>query len=167
MRKLAFLGMLLVIAAGCDTERVSKLEKENQELKADLLKKRSAESATADYDLQAKCSRDAKGWFNENWPRDKDTILLDFTNHYNKSMNKCFISVEYHYHTDKNGSWTNDITLWDVYENAQYGTLVEAHEEEFKPEFKITEQVITCELGQKKCKTVEEFNGLVRPYMDN
>ncbi len=27
---------------------------------------------------------------------DKNTLLLDYTNHYNKGMTKCFIQVEWH-----------------------------------------------------------------------
>src|ERR1019366_3368203 len=83
---------VMLAAIGCDTsERIARLEKQNQELQTELKNR----NATADYDLQAKCSKDARIWFNENWSRDKDTILLDFSNHYNKSLNKCFIVVEY------------------------------------------------------------------------
>jgi hypothetical protein len=37
-----------------------------------------------------------------NWAgsRDKNTILLDFRNHYNKKENKCFGFVEWHYHSN-------------------------------------------------------------------
>jgi hypothetical protein len=67
-----------------------------------------------DHDLQAKCSKDAKTFFTEGWTRDKDPVLLDYSNHYNKAQNKCFIYVEYHFHTGTDASWTNDIFLWDV-----------------------------------------------------
>ena len=46
---------------------------QNQELKAEMEKNR----ATADYDLREKCSRDIKGWFNDNWSCGKHTTLLD------------------------------------------------------------------------------------------
>ena len=49
------------------------------------------------------CARDAGTWFKDTWSRDKDTILLDYANHYNKKSNQRFILVEYHYHLDKNG----------------------------------------------------------------
>jgi len=58
-------GLLLMIL-GCDVpDRVSRLEKENQETKAEIEKIRTARSATADYDLQAKCSKDAKTFHRE------------------------------------------------------------------------------------------------------
>src|ERR1700682_3437330 len=85
---------VLLATTGCDnSDRIARLEKQNQELLAEVKKGQ----ASADYDLQAKCSRDARAWFNETWSRDRDTILLDFSNHYNKKENKCFIFVEYHY----------------------------------------------------------------------
>jgi hypothetical protein len=171
MRKLDLLVfLLLLMTVGCDTpERLNRLEKENQEMKADVAKKRSAESATADYDLQAKCSKDAKGWFNENWASsDKTTLLLNHTNHYNKAMNKCFVLVEYHYSLPNgDSSWANNLTLWDVYENAQYATFSESHIDYQKPTFEVKDHVMTCELLDRKCTTVEEFNGFVQPYLNN
>ena len=81
-RAMARLSATLILFIGvmgaCDSsERIARLEKQNQALQAEI----SKSSTTADYDLQAKCSKDAREWFNENWSRDKDTILLDFTNH--------------------------------------------------------------------------------------
>ena len=61
--------------------------------------------------------------------REKETILLDFTNHYNVKQNKCLILVEYHYKSQFTGpggeSWTNDTSLFDVYENAKYAYFAE------------------------------------------
>jgi hypothetical protein len=71
------IGLLTCCAllAGCEADRVAKLEKENADLKAKVEKQNTA----LDYDLQAKCSKDA--------------VLLDFTNHYDAKLNKCFILV--------------------------------------------------------------------------
>jgi hypothetical protein len=70
-------AMILGIVAlvGCDSERISRLEKQNQELQAQIQKHQAA----AALDLQAKCSRDAKTFFFEGWRRDKDTVLLDYS----------------------------------------------------------------------------------------
>lgn len=66
---------MILVAIGCDTpDRVSRLEKQVQELQTKVGK----DQAAIDYDLQSKCSKDAKAWFNESWGRgDKDTVLLD------------------------------------------------------------------------------------------
>jgi hypothetical protein len=164
----AMVSFLLVAPIGCDTpERISRLEKQNQELQAELKK----QEVSSDYDLQAKCGKDARAWFNANWSRDKDTALLDFTNHYNKADNKCYILVDYHYNSNLAGaggsSWTNDVELSDIYENVKHGSLGENHYTYFKPSLSASNEVIVCEMRGKKCKTVEEFDNFIRPYMNN
>jgi len=159
---IAFGGVFLM-AMGCQDEKIANLEKQNQDLKAEV----ERNTAAADYDLQAKCSKDAKTWFDQNWDRDKDTQLLDFTNHYNKSMNKCFIEVEYHFTFGSGESWVNNVTLWDIYENTKYANLNEHHTVYVKPTFSTETTVVACELADKKCTTANEFYDLVRPYMSN
>jgi hypothetical protein len=162
------LGILVSVAPGCDTsERITRLEKQNQELQEKLKK----ENTVAEYDLQSKCSKDAKVWFNENSSRDKDTLLLTFTNHYNKKQNKCFILVEYHYNSKfaapGESSWSNLMTLWDIYENSKYGDFAENHYTYYKPKVSFQDEVITCEVLSQKCKTGEEFNNAVRPFLND
>jgi hypothetical protein len=157
---IAVVAFLLVGLAGCNDDRIAKLEKQNQELLAQVKKDHSVQ----EYDLQAKCSKDSKAWFNENWSSDKTTLLLSYSNHYNKSMNKCFIEVEYHY-TLQGSSWVNDMQLWDVYENIKYGDISVSHLVSAAKPFSIEELVNLCEVYGKKCKTIDEFNSLVRPYL--
>jgi hypothetical protein len=153
------------VVAGCDADRVAKLEKENADLKAKVEKQDTA----LVYDLQAKCSKDARAWFNENWSRDKNTILLDFTNHYDAKLNKCFILVEHHYKSDFAGpggnSWTNEMSLTDVQQNAKLAYFVENHITNLKPQLNTHEEVISCNVLDKECKTGDEFNNLFSHYM--
>ena len=146
-------GILALL--GCDSEKIAKLEKQNQGLQ-DQLKK---QQVTANLDLQAKCARDAKAWFKENWVADKTTVLLDYTNHYNQKMNKCFIEVEHHYKLDvAEMSWFNNMTLWDVYENAKYADFSEAHEIYKFNNYKPNDHVYVCnEPGGTKCSTGDDF----------
>lgn len=146
---------------------MSRLEKENQKLSQKLKAETEKSNASADYDLQAKCSKDAKAWFNENFSRDKDTMFLDFTNHYNKSLNKCFILVEYHFSFGPSGSWTNDISLWDIYENSKYGDFAENHLITTAPKFETQSKVYQCAVAGQQCKTMEEFNNLTSSYRSN
>ena len=161
------IGLLACCAllAGCDADRTAKLEKENAELKAKI----DNQSLVVEYDLQAKCSKDARAWFNGNWSRDKDKILLDFTNHYDAKLNKCFILVEYHHKSDFAGpggnSWTNEMSLTDVYQNAKLAYFAENHITNWKPEFSLRNKVISCNVLDKECKTGEEFNNFVSRYM--
>jgi hypothetical protein len=162
------LSVIVLLLAGCNQDQIASLEKQNQGLKSELEKNRVA----TEYDLQAKCSKDAKAWFDDNWGmtsrEKKETKLLDFTNHYNKSMNKCFIEVERHYLIDnKTESWTGEITLWDVYENSEYGRFGANHYIRFENTVLTSDEVVLCELLDKTCKTVDEFNSLAQPYMAN
>jgi hypothetical protein len=157
-------GAFLLVATGCGQDKkIAALEKQNQELMAEIEKSH----ATTDYDLQEKCSKDARAYFNENWPHDDDTLYLDFTNHYNNSMNKCFILVEYRYSHGREYSWANDIALWDVYENRKYANFNVHHITYFEPTFRKVEVIANCELIDKKCTTIGEFDDFTRHYMSN
>jgi len=155
-----------LIATGCNTsDRIARLEKQNEELQAAF----KSQQAVTDYDLQAKCSRDARAWFNENWSADKNTLMLDFTNHFNKHLNRCFVLVEHHrknlYLPD--GSWVNDMALIDVQENSRYGSFRGDHEVKPKPEYHIEDSVNDCSVAAKQCTTLDEFNSLIGAYMNN
>jgi hypothetical protein len=161
---ITLVGILLLLSFGCDDrDRIGRLEKQTQELKEDV--KRA--QVSTEYEMQAKCSRDAKAWFNENWQRDKSTMLLSYTNHYNKTQNKCFELVEYHYNLGDGSSWVGDIMLWDVYENTKYGNVSVTHMIYFKPVANTRESVGACEVLGMKCKGVDEFDRLVHPYMND
>jgi len=168
-KKLIALGALFLIGTGCDLpDRVGRLEKETKELRADVDKTRAA----SDYDLQAKCSKDAGAWFKENWGLpDKDTVLLDYKNHYNRKQNKCFILVEWHYNSHFAGeggsSWTNDMSITNVYENEKYGNYSANTYTYYKPTVTTNSEVIRCEFLGQKCTTLEGFNNAVRPYLND
>jgi len=160
------LVVLLAFAMlGCDIEqRTGRVEKQVEELKAEVGKIKAA----SDLEMQAKCSRDAEAWFDKHWSRDKDTVLLDQRNHYNKSLNKCFVFVEYHYKTmGGDGSWVNDMSLWNLYENVQLGTYTADHIHSWKPKFEATDELITCVCEGQKCDSIEKFNAMVNPYLNN
>ena len=52
--------------------------------------------------------------------------------------------------------------MWDVYENSQYGDLSESNTVSSR-----VRSACLLEFLQKKCKTAEEFNRLVGPYLNN
>jgi hypothetical protein len=167
MLRLAVVFVAVGSFLSCDLEdRTAKLEKNVQELQ----EKNKKQDATAEYDLQAKCAKDSKAWFNEQWASDKDTLLLTYTNHYNKASNSCFIFVEYH-HTTYSGktasSWMNNMSLWNIYENNQIGDISESHENFTDPNIPSESSVVVCEMGNTKCTTVEQFDDSARPYMSN
>jgi uncharacterized protein YheU (UPF0270 family) len=142
--------ILFALEDGCDYDaRMKKLEQKNEDLQA----KFDRGHAVEEYDLAAKCSRDARIWFNSNFSSeasDKDTLLLDFTNHYNKAQNKCYIYVLYNYNLGRT-SWHRSYWAADVHENNRFANYE-------KP------IVRNCELWSNPCRTEDEFANLIRPY---
>jgi hypothetical protein len=164
MVRLPILSLIatMLIVSGCDDpQRTARVEKENAELKAQLNEK----NITRNYDLEARCSKDAKAWFHEHYQPDKDTLLLDFTNHYNLASNQCFVLVELHLNTGGEGSWVNNMSLWNVYENSRYGNFSEDHDIDSKNGS--TNHVFECEMLGSECTTINQFNGLAQTYMSN
>jgi hypothetical protein len=76
------------------------------------------------------------------------------------------VVVEWHYKAAfyGEGSWTNHTSLWDLYENTKLGEAVEQHIISFKPP-STRDEVQSCNVLDKKCTTVVEFDDLARPDM--
>jgi len=97
---------------------------------------------------------------------DADTILLDYSNHYNKKENRCFILVQQHLKsTGGVGSWANNMNVWDVYENSKIADFSEGHLVGFNNA--TDNSLYTCEIYGSKCKSADEFENLIRPSMSN
>jgi hypothetical protein len=153
----------MLVVGGCDDpQQTARLQKENAELKAQLNEK----NVTRNYDLQTRCSKDAKVWFNQSYSRDKDTMMLDFSNHYNTASNQCLILIEYHFSNRSGRSWLNNMSLYNVYENARYGNYLEEHVIGFDHDDP-KDKLITCDMFDEKCTSLDQFNKFVQPYMSN
>ena len=48
--------------------------------------------------------------------------------------------------------WTNDMTVYDVYENINYGHFAENHYTYYKPTISTRNEMLSCEVWDKKCK---------------
>lgn len=155
--------VLFVLLTGCDIpDRVNHLEKQTKEMQ-------SERDRVANYDLQAKCAKDAREYFERGWRPDKNTLLLDFKDHYNKRENRCFILIEYHYNLEiaapGRTSWTNLMNIYDVQENNEYAEFGENHHSYSQPKFTTGSEVVLCKVQGKECKSVEEFNKLSSSLM--
>jgi hypothetical protein len=156
---------LAITLSGCDFEKTKAIEKENEELKAELKKR----DAASQLDMQAKCSKDSKAFVNENYGGEKNTIMLNFTNHYNVAQNKCFVVIEWHYKIAPGyEDWQNDEMLYNVYENDKIGEFNKMTTVMLvKGQYNSSEGHIRCKVDQTTCKTQEEFNNLIGPYLNN
>jgi len=129
----------------------------------------SEKAKTSGLELQEKCAKRAALVFEERgWAKKPNA---SYENHYNEERGKCFILI-----ADKDAESTTGMTatvtwiyrqLFDAFEGKQYADY-SRHSEEGKGYS--TAAVDTCEViawsGEKKtCKSLEEFEGLVKIYM--
>ncbi|MBM4274767.1 MAG: hypothetical protein FJ134_09970 [Deltaproteobacteria bacterium] len=86
-----------------------------------------AASVKEEYELQERCKKSVDAWFQKEWDgkgihEDKDLItMVDYQNHYNKKLNKCFVLVTTTMDNKKSKNSTKHIVLFDINENKQYG----------------------------------------------
>lgn len=102
---------------------------------------------------QETCGTRAKAFFDDNYPgvvRDSNY----YTNHYNKKLDKCYILVT----TYRGGTagYVSGESLYNVLENKLVGDLMSLNSE--KP--------YTCFVGEGRCKNTEEWEKLIKPYME-
>jgi hypothetical protein len=131
--------------------------------------------------LQEKCAEGAKKFFLErinfyggswgSFNNEKGWGWNDFTSHYNKKLDKCFILIKNIYSPkDKkeDDPIFYSIELFDVYGGKQYGCF-------WREQYKNFNWPVTrCEVGNKKCQSKStslglienEFENLIRPYIE-
>ena len=114
-------ALLSILCVGCNGDRIAKLEKENQELKAKL----AEETANRDDD-QTKCSREARTFFEVKYKRDKSTTFLNYMYHFNRAENACYVLVEWRGDNAPLG-WTGSTTLWNMQKNSRVGVIFDNH----------------------------------------
>lgn len=119
-----------------------------------------SKSAMEEYELQERCGKQVAAQFKENYGvgvmDDEDGHLqYDYSNHYNKKMNKCFfILTTIHWSKDKKNSSIFK-EMFDFNENKQYGNL-----------WVIGGKTDNCNVLGKFCHSEVEWNALIAPYMN-
>jgi hypothetical protein len=149
VRVIASWGAALVLAAACD--------------------KVSAQAAVpspvpdargASYELQEKCARDAREWYNR-WRQEMSELfsagLMDYTNHYSVRLGRCFILTQIDGYTGKQRDSTllHTEALVDVLENRRVGS------------YGTSSGYAICEVNQTQCTSRKEWASLVKPYMQD
>ncbi len=117
------------------------------------------------FDLSSKCSNDAKNLFYKNWAVNpsKQDILLDYQNHYNKKLNKCYMLISYNFYlSEQTGLISKSLIFYDVEDNAKLGETGE----ESGGMYSIP-VLDVCQILGKKCASVSDFMNVVRPYMND
>jgi hypothetical protein len=114
---------------------------------------------------EKKCSEDANAWIEKNFAKDKSGLLRRFDNHYNRTLNKCFVTVEYRRTLVNGPSWMTVISLYGVPDDREYGVFSENHYEDSS--MKKGTAVVDCHVDDKRCQNREEFNELISLYLSN
>ena len=159
MRSLLLVPILLLNS--CDSDRIAKLEKKT----ADLAAKLDAQGRAANLTLQEQCSRQAERSFKNNgWDKEQ---LASFENHYNVKLNKCFVKTEDT--GTKYGSPTVSKSVSDAFEGKIYGNYLWINSKKQKYwEVKPLECTVTASSGEEKtCESDQEFDQLIKIYMEN
>ena len=149
--------------ASAQEDKIARLEKENKELATKL----DAALKTANLDMQAKCAQEARLVYNESGlKREEKDAWSDYTNHYNRRLNKCFVMFDT---SQWHGSgFTVYKSVLDAFEGRGYGEYFWSNPRD-KPAWEVKPTVcrVTLLSGEHKdCESVEEFEQLIKVYME-
>lgn len=118
-----------------------------------------------DYQLQEKCGKKCEKFFNKKYNLEllNDQRNTTYQNHYNNKLNKCFMVVKEHFidrDLDNKPERTIVEDLYDVNENKLIGSFT------MKWSNLTKSNGILCKFLNKECKSQEEWDILVKPYME-
>ncbi len=114
------------------------------------------------YELKEKCSKRAEEVFKRDYnssswqEEDGSHVTVNFRNHYNRKVNKCFMLTAYSSFNVKEKTLIRTEDLIDINENRKYGTSTILNHN--KP--------IECVILDKICNSKNEWNRLIKPYME-
>jgi len=105
------------------------------------------------YELQERCGKRAVELFEKDFPPADRKGLENFENHYSVRLNKCFMLEDNTLFSSDNGKnyQSRFMALVDVNDNKTVGSF----------------NSLSCDVGEKKCRSEQEFKALIRPYMED
>jgi hypothetical protein len=118
------------------------------------------------YELRERCGKTCAQRFKEEYG--KEGIYSDndekgarsYNSHYNTKLNKCFILITDMDYGPNNGGLIK--LLWDVNENKEYGQLILLQ----KDKLPFSTKVSYCRFLEKQCYSEQEWDLLVKSYME-
>jgi hypothetical protein len=115
------------------------------------------------YELQEKCGKRCEDMFKKEYKfvnTTKDGQMMNsYQNHYNQKLNKCFILVTTtNYPSDKKTDVLVMKVLFDINENKEYGSV---------DKFRKQPVPSSCNVLNKICTSEQEWDLLVKPYMED
>jgi hypothetical protein len=118
----------------------------------------TADTNRVDYDLQERCGKNAAEYVKKQYGD------ASYVNHYNKNLNKCFVLIDYQEGADSvfssvfcDGKGDQVTLLKDVHENKQFGIFAICN---------ISWKVCACNKFNEICKSREEWDQFIKPFME-
>ena len=117
-------------------------------------------------ELQEQCVKRSKEYFKKEYGNgiinggDGERLISNYTNHYNKKLNKCFIlitSTEFIRNMENKIENIRIKTLFELNENKEYGSLIQ---------FENNNKLINCRILEKYCNLEKEWDFIIKPYME-
>lgn len=116
--------------------------------------------------LQEKCAEGAKKFFFEfkgQYGRSGTDLWPNYTSHYNKKLDRCFIHI-FVFTLTKDGREENiSQYLFDVFEAGEQSKTLAYGRFQYFPDRTKTP---VCIVGDKICHSEAEFKALTKPYME-
>jgi len=111
-------------------------------------------------ELQEKCGKYCEEYFSKTYGNgiievDNGQENWTYDNHYNKKLNKCFILTTTLVSTKNKTSGGKRKEIFDILEETSYGEFM-----------MIDGQLIFCNVLKEKCRFENEWDLLVKPYME-
>jgi hypothetical protein len=114
------------------------------------------------YERSEKCAKSAAQWINK--PGDTKegvsgdamgTTVMNYTNHYNSKLNQCLALVTTRYVPKDKGATVRTKALYNIHENKEIAGIT-----------KINDGVVECKFNDEWCRSEDEWEALVKPYME-
>ena len=121
-----------------------------------------AQTATERYNLQDRCGMVAAEVFAKEWGTgfsnmENGQTIADYRNHYNFRLNKCFY-LELSTTEPRSGDERpfSSSRLFDLYERTEIATYQQ-----------LGDEVVSCDVQGKECRTLLEYQALIKPFMED
>jgi hypothetical protein len=157
--------VLLIVCIGVlgvllyrQTTALHEQRRQVQELSAKL----NSQTNAADFDLQAKCAKQALDvWKAGGWDKKK---LATYSNHYNEKLQKCFMRIDTS--TEEAGADVTFETVMDAFESKGYAEFIWKVDHKSGDTGSMRCSAILPSGEAIKCTSPEEFDALVKQYME-
>ncbi len=118
-----------------------------------------------DYGLQERCGRQADELFKREYKNSGvintqyGKAVVAYRNHYNKKLNKCFLLITNRDMPRKDTGLNTSIgkLLYDVNEHNEYGSYFKVDSDSMP---------LACKASGKDCHSKQEWDSLIKPYME-